>query len=454
MRRPLAAAVIRLLALAGLAGGGAHAADDSSPAGAPAASAPPDTSARFALYWQATFTEQGDSGFHDPYSGPNSLTPHQSRETADSTLFAGARLWPGAELWINPEVDQGFGLDQTLGVAAFPSAEAYKIGSNPPYFRLQRAFIRDTWNLGGPTQAVDTEPNQFAASLSENRIVLSVGKISAVDIFDGNQYAHDPKNDFLNWAVVDTGTFDYAADSWGYTVGGAAEWYTGAWTLRAGIFDLSDIPNSPHLESGFDEFQIITELERRYELFGRAGKILVTGFDSRGRMGLYSAAIDYAEETGAPVSTALVRSYRTRLGASMSWEQQIAGDLGAFARLGKAQGNVETYEFTDIDRTVAVGLSLKGSRWRRPDDSVGVAGVTSGISADFERYLNAGGLGPLIGDGRLPHPGPEQVLETYYELAVIHQLHLTLDYQFVEHPGYNRDRGPVSITALRVHVQL
>jgi high affinity Mn2+ porin len=290
--------------------------------------------------------------------------------------------------------------------------------------------------------------------VSSDRLVFTVGKFSVVDLFDANQYAHDPRNDFLNWAVVDTGTFDYAADAWGYTVGGAVEWYTGPWTLRAGIFDLSNVPNSAVLEPGFDEFQIDGELERRYRIAGRAGKVLFTAFESRGRMGLLNAAVDLAQQTGEPANIAAVRSYRARLGGAISAEQELLGDLGAFLRIGKDQGNVEAYEFTDIDRTVAGGLSLKGSRWSRPSDTVGLALVDNGASADLERYLAAGGLGIVAGDGRLPHPGSEQILESYYQLALIEQAHLTFDYQFVNNPAYNRDRGPASIWAVRVHVEL
>ena len=411
-------------------------------------------SERFALHAQATYVEQETDGFHAPYGGPNSLTPDAGRETFDATLYLGARLWQGAEAWINPEIDQGFGLDNTLGVAAFPSAEAYKIGKHQPYLRLQRLFIRQTVNLGGTPEATAPAANQLAGLHSSDRWVFTLGKFSVTDVFDVNQYAHDPRNDFLNWAAIDAGTFDYAADSWGYTVGAAAEWYQDRWALRGGFFDLSDIPNSPHLSSGFDEFQVDLEVERRHQLFGRPGKLMLTVFDSRGRLGLISAALQLSEQTGAPPDLSLVRSYRSRIGAHLSLEQQLSDDLGLFARLGKAPGNSEIYEFTDIDRTVSAGVSLRGAPWRRADDTVGLAGIINNISAERQQYLNAGGLGILIGDGRLPHRGPEQIAESYYSLGITGWLHLTLDYQFVKNPAYNRDRGPVSIFAVRVHAQL
>jgi high affinity Mn2+ porin len=381
----------------------------------------------------------------------------------DATLYLGKRLWRGAEAWINGEIDQGFGLDDTLGAAGFPSGEAYKVGKNQPYLRLPRLFIRQTLNQGdasldGARQVADAAPaeaaaNQLGGIQRGNRVVITVGKFSVGDVFDMNQYAHDPRGDFLNWAVIDAGTFDYAADAWGYTAGAAVEWYRNSWTLRGGLFDLSNVPNSAHLDPGFHEFQSILELEQRHQIAGRPGKLLLTVFDTRGRMGLLDDAVQQAESSGAPVNIAAVRSYRGRGGASFNLEQQLTSDLGMFTRLGKAAGNVETYEFTDIDRTVSAGLSVLGTIWHRTDDTLGVAAINNAISAERQRYLNAGGLGVLVGDGRLPHPGPEQIIEGYYSLSLFNVAHLAFDYQWINHPAYNRDRGPVSIVAVRVHAQ-
>jgi high affinity Mn2+ porin len=430
----------------------APAAPQASPAtnsAAPAASTP-----RFAIYGQATYTEQETDDFHAPYAGPNSLSPDEGRETSDATLFLGARLWRGAEFWVNPEGDEGAGLDDTLGIAGFSSGEAYKVGRYPPYFRLPRIFIRQTLNLGGAVSNVDAGPNQFALPQSSDRLVLTLGKVSVVDIFDTNRFAHDPRGDFLNWSVIDAGSFDYAADAWGYSVGAAAEWYLGPWTWRAGVFDLSNVPNSKTLEPGFHEYQVDLEAEHRHDLLGEPGKVDLTMFESRGRMGLYRDAIAYGEANGVAPELAPVRRYRKRDGVSLNVEQQLTTDVGAFARLGDAGGNVETYEFTDIDYSASVGVSVSGSPWHRPGDTVGVAHVVNAASRSLREYLAAGGLGVLVGDGQLPHVGHEDILETYYQLAVVSAVQVTLDYQWVQNPGYNRDRGPVSIFALRVHAAL
>ncbi|HEX4049343.1 MAG TPA: carbohydrate porin [Steroidobacteraceae bacterium] len=419
--------------------------------GDPGAQAPAASTPWFAYYGQATYTEQATDGFHAPYSAGNSLSPHIARETFDLTLFLGAHLWQGGEIWMSPEIDQGFGLDDTVGLAGFSSGEAYKVGRSTPYYRLQRAFVRETFDLGGASTVPDAGPNQFAFASSSNRLVVTAGKLSVVDIFDVNRYAHDPRADFLNWSVIDAGTFDYAADSWGYSAGGAAEWYVGNWTTRAGLFELSTVPNGETLEPGLEGYQMDVELEHRHELFGQVGKLDVTAFESRGRMALLAQAVAYAQAAELPVELAPVRQYRKRDGISLNLEQPLGADLGVFVRLGSAAGDVETYEFTDIDRTASGGVSLNGRRWGRSGDTVGLAGVDNAISNPQRNYLAAGGLATLVGDGRLPHPGNEQILEGYYEAAVISAFTATLDAQWVQNPAYNRDRGPVAIYALRLH---
>jgi high affinity Mn2+ porin len=413
--------------------------------------AAPETD-NFAIHGQSTLLEQYAFPFRNPYVGQNSLYPNQGRETWDATAYLGMRLWQGAELWVNPEIDQGFGLSGTVGVAGFPSGEAYKVGASVPYLRMQRMFVRQTINLGGDTEKVEAAANQFSGSQTADRLVITVGKFGVVDVFDTNKYAHDPRNDFMNWTIADTGTFDYAADAWAYTYGAAVEWYQGSWTVRGGIFDLSNTPNATNLDSSFNQFQWDGEIERRYELWGRPGKIAVTGFLTRGRMGSFTDAIALAAVTGGPADIAAVRRYNSRGGLSLNLEQQITDELGVFARAGIANGNIEPYEFTDVDRTVAAGLALSGKQWGRPDDTVGLAGVVNGITGVHQAFLNAGGLGILVGDGMLPHPGLEHIVEAYYQLPVSY-FKLTLDYQLIVNPAYNTDRGPVSVVGARMHAQ-
>ncbi|HLH97230.1 MAG TPA: carbohydrate porin [Xanthobacteraceae bacterium] len=414
----------------------------------------------FNFHGQFTFTEQAYPPIHAPIQGPNSLPASgQGRETVDATLFFGARLWQGAELWINPEIDQGFGIANTHGIAGYSSAEAYKLGSDYPYARIQRFFVRDTIDLGGETEKVDADQNIFAGSQTANRVVLTAGRIAITDLFDTNKYANNSKTDFLNWSVINAGTFDYVGDGWGNTYGAAAEWYQDRWTLRGGVFDTSATPaggNSPLggvLDNSFDQFQLVGEIEERHELWGQPGKLKITGYLTRGRMGSYADAIALAAMTGQPADITAVRQYTSRPGVSLNLEQQVSETLGVFARAGWADPNHEPWDFTDIDRTLEAGVSLTGKDWGRPDDTIGVAGVLNNISSVHQAFFNAGGLGILIGDGKLPNPGLEQILEMYYSYALSSSTKLTFDYQFVANPGYNTDNGPVNIFAGRFHWQ-
>lgn len=408
----------------------------------------------WAIHGQATFVLQANARFRSPYQGPNSLD-HRShaKETFDLTGYFGVRPWFGAEIWINPEIDQGFGLSNTLGVAGFPSGEAYKVGKADPYAKLPRWFLRQTINLGGKGEKVDPDLNQLAGSETTDRLVLTLGKFSVVDVFDTSEIAHDPRSDFLNWAIIDAGTFDYAANAWGYTYGAAGELYEGRWTLRAGAFDLSDVPNSTRLDPHFAQVQFIGELEERHSIGGEPGKLKITAFLSRGRMGRFEDAIRLSELTGEPADIAAVRRYRSRAGISFDLEQQLSKSASLFVKGGAANGNVEPYEFADIDRTIAAGVSVKGSGWGRDQDTFGIAAVNNVITRVHQRFLDAGGLGILVGDGKLPHPGPEQIAEAYYDFAVAKPLHVSLDGQLVRHPAYNRDRGPVPVGAIRLHAE-
>lgn len=414
--------------------------------------APSPADQRFALHGQGTFTVQSVASFASPYSGQNSLKPNDTQETSDITAFVGARLWRGAELWANAEIDEGFGLSNTLGVAGFPSAEAYKVGKANPYFKLPRLFLRQTIDLGGEQSGIEAAANQLAGQQSANRLVLTLGKFNVTDVFDTNAYAHDPRGDFLNWAVVDTGSYDYAANSWGYTFGGSAEWYQQNWTLRAGLFDLSRLPNQPALEIDFSQYQLNGEIEHRHSIAGHPGAIRFGAFLTRGRLTRFADAIAYFHSNGTiPNDLSPLRHYTDKWGIQLNAEQEVSANLGLFVRAGYGDGKVEADDFTDIDRTLALGGQLKGALWGRADDRIGLAGVINGISKLDQQFLADGGYGTLVGDGALPHPGDEMIIETYYQWQLLKGVNVTGDYQFIANPGYNRDRGPAHVFALRLH---
>ena len=260
--------------------------------------------------------------------------------------------------------------------------------------------------------------------------------------------------------MVNAGTFDYASDGWGYNYGAAAEWYTGPWTLRAGAFDLSVTPAggiSPiggTLDPTFQQFSLLGEIERSYELWGEPGKIKITGFLNRGSAGNFNDAVALAQASGLPADINAVRAYTSRPGVTLNVEQQITETFGAFLRAGWADGDIEPWNFADIDRTVSGGVSINGRSWGRPEDTIGIAGVVNGISSAHIAFLNAGGLGILIGDGQLTNYRPEKIFEAYYSYALSSSTRLAFDYQFIDNPGYNADRGPANVFAVRGHWQL
>ena len=353
----------------------------------------------FSFNGQTTFIEQYTPPFHSPYLGPHSLDPNQGRESWDAMYFVGAKLWQGAELWVDPEIDQGFGLSNTEGIAGFPSGASFKVGASVPYARVQRAFVRQTIDLGGDTQKVEADQNQFAGSNTADRLVITVGKYSVSDVFDQNKYAQNPRKDFMNWALIDTGTFDYAADAWGYSYGAAAEWYQGHMDGARRRVRSDHGAEQRGSRSAFRPVPVARRDRAPLRAVGPSRQDRVHRLSHPRPAGHLRGRHRLGPVTGGPADIAAVRQYRSRTGLGVNLEQEITADLGLFARAGFANGNIEPESYTDIDRTVAAGLALKGTQWGRPDDTFAVAAIVNGITNEHQAFLNAGGLGILVGDG-------------------------------------------------------
>ncbi|MBI3416037.1 MAG: carbohydrate porin [Verrucomicrobia bacterium] len=395
---------------------------------------------------QNTVIGQGYTAFSAPYSGANSLPAGGSiRETISLDAIFGVRLWRGAEAHVDGMMWQGHGIGGTLGVAGFPNGEAFKLGTTLPNVNLARAFVRQTIGLGGETESVADGDFQLPGTRDTSRLTFTVGKFSAKDIFDANTYANDPRTQFLNWSLMANGAWDFPADALGYIPGAAAEFNSGDWAVRYGFFAVPRVANGTAVEFSFTRaWSMVAELEHRHKIGERAGAARLLAFDTRARMGSYEEAVSLP---GADLEA--TRAYRHKFGVGLNLEQEVTRDLGAFLRAGWNDGRTETWMFTEIDRTLTFGLSLKGAAWQRPDDTVGAAFVLNDISRAHQRFLTAGGTGIIIGDGAL-RAAAEQVLECYYDCRLASWLHGALDYQFVNHPAYNRDRGPVSVFSVRV----
>jgi high affinity Mn2+ porin len=419
-----------------------------------AASAEPKEE-QLSIHGQSTFIEQYHPAFHAPYTGPLSLDPgSRAKETLSVSLFLGARLWREAELYLNPELLQGFGLSNSTGIAGFANGEAFKVGTKYPVGKISRLFLRQTFALGGSTEAVESDQNQLAGQRSVDRIVITVGKYGVVDIFDDNQYAHDSRSGFLNWTINEMGAFDMASPAFNYTYGATAEWYQAWWAVRAGFFLEPTYPNSVEIDTTFRQVQPVGELEERHQWWGEAGKLKLLVFGKHVDAGSFSEAIASSKATGQTPSTAAVRKGRVwGLGAGVNLEQQLAASLGMFARASVQSGQYEEFSFTQVQESVSAGLVLTGAKWNRDDDRIGLGVVADGIFAPERAYLAAGGTGIIIGDGALNYGG-EEVVEAYYELVPWAWAAISADYQFVNHPAYNRDRGPVSVFGARLHLEL
>lgn len=399
------------------------------------------------LRGQATFVLQGHPRFRSPYRGDASLSPAaNARNTLSTDLLLGRRLWEGAEFIVDASVTRGFGVSNSVGVAGFPNNEAFRLGSTEPNFFVPRAFFRQTIGLSADTVANDGDALRFGGALPRERLTITAGKISVWDIFDDNRYAHDARTQFLNWALVGAGGFDFAADARGWTNGLAVEWENGTWGLRAGAFQVARRANGLFLDPGVTRaWQALVQLDRFFEVGGRPGAAQLIYGATRARMSTWGELFANGFETFEKNPT----GYRVKQMLALNLEQELTDDLGAFARLSWNDGRTQNWMFTEMDRAISAGLSLRGARWGRDADTVGLATNVGFISRGRRNYLEAGGIGFIVGDGRLDYR-PEWVTEAYYDARVGPGVNLGLDYQLAVNPAYNTDRGPVSLFALRL----
>lgn len=411
------------------------------------ATAPSEQAA--SLHAQSTMVVQGHPGFPAPYAGPNSLERRELKETVSFDLVGGVRAWRGAEFYVDGLAWQGFGLSNATGIDGFPNGEAFRLGTHRPDARVVRLFLRQTFGFGG-NERVDADTFSLAGRRDATRLTLTLGKLSVKDIFDNNTYANDPRTQFLNWALMANEAWDYPADSLGYTTGCAAEWNQPGWAMRAGIFQMPRVANGLTLDSHLAKaWGSVAEIERDYTLAERPGAVRFLVFLNRADMGNYREAVATATRPADIVAT---RAYRGKAGCELNLEQELAKDVGAFLRLGWNDGRNEAWAFADVDRAASAGLSVRGTRWQRAADTVGIALVGNGLSDPHRRFFAAGGTGILAGDSTLRY-GWEKIAEIYYNWKPVEWFAAALDYQFVQNPAFNRDRGPVSVFGLRVHLE-
>ncbi len=403
-------------------------------------------------HFQSTYIRQIQPAFHSPYDGPHSLRGAAgASDSFTATASLGARLGDATEVYVDPEAAQGVPLSGLGGLAAFPNGELAKTSGADLRLYRARLFVRQTFELGGDAVAVDSDANQLKSTYQSRRIVVTAGNVSVLDLFDASSHAHDPRTQFMNWTLMTYGAYDYPADARGYTNGAAVDVDDGPWTLRFGRFAEPLAPNGLALDDDLlRHYGDQIELVHTHLLGAYAGAVRVLAFRSRARMSTYEDALDAAPPGAAPSLDAVRTREHVKSGVGIDAEQQLASELGWFVRAMKADGRTETYAFTESDASVTTGLSLGGARWARDKDVVGLACGVDAISTAHRQYLERGGLTSFLGDGTL-HYGHERMAELYYAADLGAGFTLSADVQRVADPGYNRDRGPASFYALRLH---
>jgi high affinity Mn2+ porin len=410
----------------------------------------PDT-INWSIHGQTTWIAQGYPQFAAAYSGAQSLLPGgEVRETASGTGFIGLGLWHGAALYYDPELLQGLGLSGLHGVAGFPNGEAQKANALYPHYNTSRIYYQHVFGFGGEQESIDDEPNQIAQKVDVSRFTFTIGKVSIPDFFDDNTYAHESRTDFMNYAIVDSGAFDYAADQFDYTWGMVGEWNQKTWAARGGYFVVPTVQEGGEFDTNFfRRGQYIVEGEDRYSLFSQAGKIRIGGWLSSVFAGSFAATL---ADPALNLDIAATRQSRIEYGFYVNLEQAVTSDFGVFSRLSWRNGQTEIMSFTDIDRSLLLGGVLKGTSWSRPGDRIGLAAVVNELSSEYRNFLAAGGLGDVIGDGALNYR-EEKIVETYYAYRLDKRSTVTFDYQFVADPAYNAIRGPAHIFSGRFNSQ-
>jgi high affinity Mn2+ porin len=409
---------------------------------------------KFSCHFQTTVITQYKPGFQAKYTGTNSLSPkEETQSTLTSTLYAGAKLWKGASVYINPEISGGSGLSSTLGIADATNGEAFRVGSDAPAIYLARLYFSQVFSLDKNRTHQLSDFNKLEGNVPTKYFAVTIGKIGVADNFDANTYSHDPRTQFLSWGLMDNGAWDYPANTRGYTPSIVLEYVTHKNELRYGFSLVPLVANGNDMDWKIDKANSNTlEFTHHYTAHkGRAGTIRLLSFLETTHLGNYNESI--ALNPTAPDITATRKYGNIKYGFGINLEEELTDDAGFFARASWNDGHTETWAFTEIDQSISFGLSVKGTKWKRVNDNVGLAFVTSGISQQHRDYLKNGGYGFMLGDGNLNY-GLEHLLEFDYSAELVNNIYLTGAYQFVVNPGYNKDRGPVNVFSLRVHAKI
>ncbi len=411
---------------------------------------------RWDVSWQATSIGQYHGAFPALYSGPLSLSDQPEAEASlTTTLFTALRLARYTALYFDPEIAGGKGFSNVDGLANASNGELPRVASATPKPYLARLFIAQDFGFGEEMEQVDSDQDQLGGPRPMTRYSIYAGRFTVTDFFDDNRYSHDPRTQFMGWGVMYNGAWDYPADTRGYTWGWVHEFHTRNWSVRYGSAAEPKTANGERFDRRlFRDRGDMFEGERRYSPRKHPGAARLLVFLLHTDSGSYGEALQLAAQNHTtPNINDTLQVGRLKYGFGLSVDQEITKDLGVFGRLGWNDGKTESFAFTAIDRLATAGVSVTGTRWRRPHDTVATELTVSGLSAVHADYLAHGGLDFLIGDGALNY-GPETIWESYYSAQIVPWFTTSVDAQYAVNPAYNRDRGPVWIGSLRLHVEV
>lgn len=405
------------------------------------------------FHFQQTVIGQYHFDFNSPYSGFNSLAgSEKAAYSVTSTVFLGRKLWHGGEIYFNPELAGGSGLSGSVGVAGALNGETYRIGDPAPSLAIARLYVQENIALSDEEVMLQDIPNQIGEMQPAKRITFTIGKYSLADQFDVNSVSHDPRSQFFNWALMSAGAWDYPADTKGYTIGATVEYITPQLTIRAATDMVAKVANQLVFDQNFSKAHSETfEVEIPHHLLTYDGTVRILAFHTLAHMGNYLEAL--AQKVDTP-DISLTRVYgRSKYGFELNIDQHLSKDISGFFRASWNDGKNETWMFTEIDQSICLGIAQSGAFRNNEDDILRAGVVIDGVSNDHRKYLEAGGSGFILGDGKLNY-ALEEILEVQYATHLTSYFTLSADYQFVMNPGYNHDRGPVHVIGLRAHVEL
>ncbi len=438
--------------------------DSAADQGAPTMFPHSDTS-RYLVGGQANIIFQAHAPFHSLYEGTNSLLSRGEYKTSlIGTIYTAYELNKSPKYAtdgiFDVEAAGGRGMSEALGLAGFTNLDVVRnpnLGSAPYLARYEIHQV-----VGLSDNLVEVSRNSFSLqpALPDLRLEFWVGRMSLPDLIDLNPVGTDSHLQFMNWSVDNTGSWDYAANTRGYTDAIVSEFTDHDFTARYALAAMPTVANGDDLQYNFHRASgQNVELELRggpgtaHNYFGRKGAVRLLGFVNHANMGDYRAQniLWLQGKTPTPEITAHPLQSTVKYGVGANFDQEVSNNARIWGQFGWNEGQHESYAYTEIDQTMAIGGDYAMTKFGRLNDKVGITFVTNAIKRDHQWYLQHGGLGFILGDGRLNY-AREDTVEAYYNYHAWKGVYYAFDEQYIAHPGYNQDRGPVMVESVRMHV--